>query len=182
MPLDDGSAPDFDTPLQLLRACHGRVERFAELAAHIADHLEEGTPPGRPVRESSGQVLRYFNQAAPLHHADEEEDLLPRLRPRLGPEEASELTALLAELAAEHEALDERWRELRPLLEALHDGRGVDRERYTEAARHFRDGQLDHVRRENAHLLPAAERLLDEEDRRALGAAMAQRRGVRHNR
>ncbi|MFP4615780.1 MAG: hemerythrin domain-containing protein [Thiohalorhabdus sp.] len=182
MSLDDGSAPDFDHPLALLRACHGRVERFAGLAARIAEHLEEGQPPARPVRESAGQVLRYFDQAAPLHHADEEEDLLPRLRPRLGPAEAPELTALLRALTAEHEALDEGWRELRPLLEALRNGRSVDRERYTAAARRFRDGQLDHVRRENAHLLPAADRLLDAEDHRALGAAMAQRRGVRHNR
>jgi hemerythrin-like domain-containing protein len=170
--------PDFSDPLALLRACHGRVERFAELALTIADRLAAEQAPDEEVIRAAGRVLRYFDEAAPLHHADEEHDLLPRLRPRLPAEEAARLTPLLDALAAEHAALDEHWAILRPLLVELSAGRPVEPTAYRAAARPFRDVQLDHLTRENDRILPAAEAHLSAEDLAALGAAMAQRRGV----
>ncbi|MFA9460147.1 hemerythrin domain-containing protein [Thiohalorhabdus methylotrophus] len=181
MPLEADSAPDFQSPLQLLRACHQRIERFADLAVRIAEHLPGDDPPAEPVRQSAGQVLRYFDQAAPLHHADEEEDLLPRLRGRLVAEPDPDLSALLDGLKAEHAGLENHWGTLRPLLDDLREGEPVEAARYRASAEAFRDAQLDHLQRENAHLLPAAEATLREEDIRDLGAAMAQRRGVRQN-
>lgn len=169
--------PDFSDPLGLLRACHGRVERFAELALTIADELD-GEPPGEAVSRTAGRVLRYFDEAAPLHHADEENDLLPRLRKRLPAEEAARLTPLLDALAAEHAALAEHWAVLRPLLTELHEGRAVDPTAYRAAARPFRDAELDHLTRENERILPAAETHLRTDDLAAMGAAMARRRGV----
>ncbi|HKJ71257.1 MAG TPA: hemerythrin domain-containing protein [Gammaproteobacteria bacterium] len=174
-------APDFTDPIGLLRACHGRVEHFAGLALRLADHPLEPVP-AEPVQQAAGQVLRYFEQAAPLHHADEEQDLLPRLRARLPGPPAAELEALLAGLAAEHAALDARWAELRPFLEALRDGRPVSPDAYREAAAAFQAAQADHLGRENARILPAAEAHLTAADRAAMGAAMARRRGVGQNR
>jgi hemerythrin-like domain-containing protein len=134
------------------------------------------------VREAAGKVLRYFDQAAPLHHADEEEDLLPRLRQRLDDRQASpELAGLLAGLHHEHSELDARWQALRPFLIELQGGRPVAAGAYREAAEAFYAAEMDHVSRENAHLLPAAETHLTAPDREALGRAMAHRRGVRQN-
>ena len=173
--------PDFSEPLALLRACHGRVERFAELALTIAERLVAGEAPPEEVTRAAGRVLRYFAEAAPLHHADEEQDLLPRLRPRLPGDEAARLGALLDALAQEHAALDEHWAILRPLLAELHAGRPVDPAAYHAAARPFRDVQLDHLSRENERILPAAEAHLTADDLAALGSAMAQRRGTAAN-
>lgn len=173
--------PDFSQPLALLRACHGRVERFAELALTIAERLVAEAAPPEEASRAAGRVLRYFDEAAPLHHADEEQDLIPRLRARLPAEETTRLTPLLDALATEHGALDEHWAILRPLLAELAAGRPVDPPTYRAAARPFRDAQLDHLSRENEHILPAAEGYLTADDRQALGSAMAQRRSTTAN-
>lgn len=177
---EDEAAPDFTDPVGLLRACHGRVERFAGLARQLADHPLDG-PPEEPVRQAAGRILRYFDQAAPLHHADEEADLLPRLRRRLGPEDGAELGPLMADLEREHAELDAHWTALRPLLMDLAAGEGVAPGAYRRLAEAFHGAQLDHVARENAHLLPAANAHLTAADREELGAAMARRRGVGQN-
>lgn len=175
------TAPDFDDPVGLLRACHGRVAHFAGLALRLAEHpLAER--PSEAVQEAAGKVLRYFDQAAPLHHADEEEDLLPRLQRRLvGERRPPGLAALLAGLADEHGELQDRWQALRPFLVELHQGRPVATDAYREAAEAFHAAEMDHVTRENNDLLPAAEAHLTAADREALGRAMARRRGVGQN-
>jgi len=176
------TAPDFDDPLGLLRACHGRVTHFAELALRLADHPSDSAAT-EAVQQAAGKVLRYFDQAAPLHHADEEEDLLPRLRQRLDDGQASgKLAGLLAGLADEHGELHSRWQALRPFLVELQQGRPVAADAFREAAEAFHAAEMDHVNRENTHLLPAAEAHLTAADREALGRAMAHRRGVRQNR
>lgn len=179
MPLNTATAPDFDDPLGLLRACHGRIERFAGLALRLAD--EPLAAPPQPVQEAAGQVLRYFERAGPMHHADEETDLLPALRHRLGSAPGGALGELLAGLAREHAELDGHWQALRPLLAELRAGRPVAPAAYAERARAFHAAQTGHLARENAHLLPAAETHLTGSDLAALGAAMARRRGVGQN-
>jgi hemerythrin-like domain-containing protein len=178
------TSPDFQNPLALLRACHGRVERFATLAARIADHLDEQGVPEEAAANAAGRVLRYFNQAAPLHHADEEADLLPRLRTRLRtrlPEPAApELRELLTGLEGEHQWLDGHWQGLKPLLERVARGEAVSAD-FRARAEAFRDAQLDHLARENRWILPAAEQHLGASDWAAIGNAMARRRGVGQN-
>lgn len=180
MHLDSPVAPDFSDPIGLLRACHGRVERFADLARRLADFPLDRQPE-ESVRQAAGQVLRYFEQAAPLHHADEEQDLLPQLRRRLHADPDGELSALLKDLEGEHGELEDHWAALRPLLKALREGHAVDSAAYGEAALAFHAAQTDHVNRENRLLLPAAQSHLTAADLDALGAAMARRRGVGQN-
>jgi hemerythrin-like domain-containing protein len=168
-------APDFSDPVGLLRACHGRIEHFVGLARRAAEYRLD--PPDPAVPPAAARILRYFDQAAPLHHADEEQDLLPLLRAHAG----EELAQLLAGLAAEHAELDRRWGVLRPLLAELAAGSGVAPEPYRRAAVAFEEAMLDHLERENTHLLPAAEARLTATERRRLGAAMARRRGVGQN-
>jgi hemerythrin-like domain-containing protein len=181
MPPSDAIAPDFQHPLALLRACHERMERFATLAVRIGDHLDAAGTPATAAAGSAGRVLRYFDQAAPQHHADEETDLLPRLRTRLAEPAPPELAQLLGGLAGEHHALDAQWGALRPALVALAEGRAVLASDYRTRAAAFEEAQRDHVARENRWLLPACEAHLTAADWAAIGAAMAQRRGVGQN-
>ena len=72
-------APDFGTPLAMLTACHDKVRHFAALSLKLAAHIEAKGCDDE-AREPASNILRYFDVAAPLHHADEEEDLFPALR------------------------------------------------------------------------------------------------------
>lgn len=164
------SLPGFDSPIEMLLACHDKVRRFAGLCPRLDQHAAlHGAD--EEARAAAASVLRYFQLAAPLHHADEEEDLFPALR-ELG--DAS-LTARIDELDAEHGHLGELWYCLQPWLEAMSQG-----------ARHPAPPELgafatlypEHASREEREVYPAAVRLPP--DRLAgIGQRMAQRRGAR---
>src|SRR5262245_25640445 len=57
-----------------LLECHERIRNFCALACRLA----EG-PPSEQAREAAAQLVRYFTVALPLHVADEEESIRPRL-------------------------------------------------------------------------------------------------------
>lgn len=110
-------SPHIDDPMALLRACHEKVVRFTTLAQRLQAHVRaQGVD--EQAREAAQAVLRYFMLAAPLHHADEDDDLFVVLR-ELG---QPPLTARIDALQAEHDALAERWDEVRPWLEAIASG------------------------------------------------------------
>jgi iron-sulfur cluster repair protein YtfE (RIC family) len=62
--------------VELLLDCHARIRTFVDLAERIAV-----TPalPKTDIREAAHAVRRYFTEALPLHVADEERTVLPRL-------------------------------------------------------------------------------------------------------
>ncbi|MBL8623303.1 MAG: hemerythrin domain-containing protein [Myxococcales bacterium] len=78
-----------------LLACHERIHRFTALAARL------GTPDGTAAEraEAAAGVVRYFTVALPLHAADEDASLAPRLA---GGDPA--VDAALAQMTAEHVA------------------------------------------------------------------------------
>lgn len=79
----------------LLTACHARIRRFLALAARLATTT---TVSATEVRESAGQIRRYFAEALPLHIADEEELILPRLAGK-----SAAVDEALATMHADHE-------------------------------------------------------------------------------
>lgn len=115
--LPEAVSPRIDDPMALLRACHEKVIRFTTLAqrlqAHVRDHGVDAQ-----AQEAAQAVLRYFTLAAPLHHADEDEDLFVVLR-GLG---NAALTARIDALQAEHDTLGALWADIRPWLEAIARG------------------------------------------------------------
>lgn len=163
-------APGFDEPLAMLRACHERIQRqcatLAKLAAHLRrDGLTEA------ARQAAADIHRYFSSAGRQHHADEEQDLFPRLRSEPA------LTGLLDTLTREHVAMESLWQRLEPLLAAPDTIHDLDA--FAILAGEFNALYRQHVARENSELLPQAEQLLSVEQQRELGAHMAARRGVR---
>ncbi len=86
-----------DGPCDLLLACHDRIRHFLALARRVG----EQPAPASDVGDAARSVARYFAEAFPLHVADEEESLRPRLAGR-----DPTLDAHLAAMAHDHGAHD----------------------------------------------------------------------------
>ena len=175
LPLNLVRAPaaGFDEPFEMLAACHERVERMLALLervqAHVATHGADGD-----ARQAARDVMRYFDQAAPHHHEDEERHVLPRLR-------AQGQAALADRLHADHEAMGAAWRRLREDLVALAE-RG---ERAVVPAPGAASGWAAftalyraHVALEDGQAFPLAAAQADPAARAAMGQEMAARRGL----
>ncbi len=91
-----GRAPGGESLVESLAACHQRIRRFVELAAVIASP-DAARRPARELGEAAAAVHRYFAIALPLHVADEDLSLTPRLVGR-----DPVVDAALARLAVEH--------------------------------------------------------------------------------
>ncbi len=163
-------APGLDQPLAMLRACHERIQRQCATLAKLATHLRrDGLTDA--ARQAAADIHRYFSSAGRRHHADEEQDLFPRLRTEPA------LTGLLDTLTREHVAMESLWQRLEPLLAAPDTIHDLDA--FAGLAGEFNALYRQHIARENSELLPQAEQLLSVEQQRELGARMAARRGVR---
>jgi hypothetical protein len=64
-----------------LSDCHRRIEKFLEQIIRVCT-TARGGELNAGQREALEVALRYFRQAAPLHTADEETSLFPRVRER----------------------------------------------------------------------------------------------------
>lgn len=196
-PFPGHSAPaaGFEVPLEMLAACHGRVqaqgETLLKLQAHLARHGVD-----EDARTAARAVLRYFDLAAPLHHRDEEEDLFPALRACAehdgpGPpaadaarDEAADpggrqaLLQLLATLTDQHRGFETQWAALRPALQAVADGPPDQALPCLDGAADFVAAYAAHIALEEGELLPLAVRWLDAPVLDRVGRAMRLRRGV----
>ena len=169
--LSDHTAPSFDDPLGMLAACHGRIERQLSTLDRLQRYLPEH---GADIdaRAAARGILRYFDTAAPNHHADEEASLFPRLK-RMQPDRADRL---IADLAAEHEALAAKWRRLRPLLTGIAAGTRANLSARQVAE--IRTAYAAHIAREESELFPLAAATFDAATLAEIGSEMAARRGV----
>lgn len=163
------SIPSFESPIDLLTACHDKVRRFASLCGRLAEHTARHGADDQ-ARTAAAGIVRYFTIAAPLHHADEEEDLFPALRDLQDPA----LQATMQALEQDHGALDALWEQARPWLERVQQGTA---EPAPEALALFAAHYLAHVDREEREVFPFATRLPDE-TLLAIGERMARRRGA----
>ena len=69
-------APASSTPLEMLQGCHVRIRHFMQLSRTLSQALDA---PQAEIAEAAAALVRYFSQALPLHEADENETLFPRL-------------------------------------------------------------------------------------------------------
>ena len=65
-----------DDPVDLLLACHMRIRHFGQLASALPGAQEAGAAD---VIDAAQRLHRYFTVALPLHVADEDESVRPRL-------------------------------------------------------------------------------------------------------
>jgi hemerythrin-like domain-containing protein len=160
----------FETPVAMLEACHERIRHYSTLLVKLAVHLDRHGVDSEAINAAQA-VLRYFDVAAPLHHADEEQDLFPALLTHGG----DGLSEKIRALEAEHVELDALWAELRSKLGLIVSGAPAVLSR--EEARHFFTRYFAHAAREETEIYPYADTLLDNATLADIGRRMASRRG-----
>lgn len=102
------------TPLEMLLGCHARIRHFTQLGRTLAD--AESVPP-KEIAEAAAAVFRYFSLALPLHQADEDKSLFPRIQGALP--DGGLIREAAETMVEQHRAIDELVAELLSTCSAL---------------------------------------------------------------
>jgi len=181
MPVSIGAQENnFANPLGLLADCHRRIERFLGVLLRVAAEARGG-PLNAERRQAMESALSYFHRAAPLHTADEDEDLFPELR-RVAGSDSAQIMARISQLESEHAIatawhhqvhdIGERWLRHNYLL--LYEAADL-RRALTSLTELYRG----HIAVEENEIFPVAEEALSAFEKDAIGRRMALRRGAR---
>jgi hemerythrin-like domain-containing protein len=167
-------AAGFEAPFAMLEACHERIVRtlalLRRLRTHVAQHGAD-----RQARQAARDVLRYFDQAAPQHHLDEERHVLPALEATGDPA----LLALASRLREDHRRMEDRWALARAVLSELAEGRLPRLEPAQEdTLAAFADLYTAHLAAEEQVAFPSASARLDTAALEVMSADMRSRRGA----
>lgn len=169
--LNAAPAPGFDEPLEMLLACHERIQAQCETLRKLVEYLPLHGNDAQTAQAAQA-ILRYFDSAGRHHHEDEERDLFPHM---LASDNGA-ARALIARLQEEHLDMDAAWQLLRQPLLNIAAARTNQLDK--RIAMKFIDIHNRHIATENAELLPLAGKLLNARHLRAMGHSMAVRRGV----
>lgn len=168
---------DHEHPFEWLRACHDRVERTLDLLQRLVAHVD-GHGADTPAAQAAAQVQRYFDQAAPLHHEDEERHVFPCVC-AMGD---ARLDALVERLQADHAAMADDWAQLRLLLLRLQAAAGDAGWRWSsddrECLARFVRRYESHIAIEEGEIFAAAEQVMAAADRVAMTEDMMRRRAI----
>jgi pyridoxamine 5'-phosphate oxidase len=173
----DFSAPaaGFDQPVEMWLACHKRVLRFSALIKRLAEHVAaHGANDEAQVTATS--IRRYFNEAAPRHHDDEELDMFPLLRERADGTADAEALAATNHVEDEHLVMAGLWKALDAELAAIASGQPIALDAHQ--CDRFESLYRRHIEIEEQIVLPALKRRLTADDWKAIGRTMAERRGL----
>jgi hemerythrin-like domain-containing protein len=175
--LPHARSPDagFDQPFAMLDACHDRVRRSLDLLRRLVEHLQT-VGHDADARSAAHDVWRYFEIAAPAHHADEELHVLPRLQ------QSGDLwlADVARRLQADHDELRAVWLQLGPLLRELHESMSALSARSLDTL-HALTGQFvaiheRHLRLEDSFAFPAVREHIGSDELAAMGREMQRRR------
>ncbi len=159
----------------MLLACHQRIRNFTAIAARLADAQAAAAAE---VANAAEAVHRYYSIALPLHEADENESVYPRLRRNLSDEQER---ASLQAMVDQHGPIDEVVARLLPRWAALKDSpeklAACAAELHSDAAR-LHELWREHLALEEAIVFPLIRSRLGPDDLRAIHAEMKQRRGI----
>jgi hemerythrin-like domain-containing protein len=171
-----GPSAGFDDPLAMLGACHDRVRSslalLQRLQAHVAIHGADAD-----AQSAARDVRRYFNNAAPAHHEDEERHVVPVLMASTDPQAV--VTA--ARLLDDHRRLRLMWSDLEARLARIEQGHATEAAELDRLVKDFVALHDQHLALEDELAFPSFERdtaALGPAHRQAMGQEMAERRGV----
>ena len=105
------NTPSFEDPIAMLLACHGKIRLFCAELSLLPEHLALYGWDDVAV-SSAKRICQYFNQAAPLHHLDEEADLFPAYQSLATQQDI----ALIEQLCAHHLDMEQTWQRLNTQL------------------------------------------------------------------
>jgi hemerythrin-like domain-containing protein len=155
----------------MLQECHARIRYFIGVAGNVARAEDVADSE---IREAVQRVARYFSEALPLHIADEEESIEPRLSGR-----SPELDASLAAMRREHVQHEGQLQELLEICVTLsgspekhRDLRGA----LLGVASNLESAFSAHLDKEERIVLPAIERLLTKQEQDAIISEIRARR------
>lgn len=169
------NAPGFDQPLAVLKHCHDRIRKQLNTLDKLLQHLPEHGSDEQAMQAAKA-VLRYFNEAAPLHHEDEEIDLLPTLQATATGKDAAQLQEYLPLILEQHHQMVALWGILEQQLQAIANAESALLSN-TDVA-HFKEIYTDHMQTEETKIAPMAMRIFSDEQMKNFGASMQQRRGI----
>jgi iron-sulfur cluster repair protein YtfE (RIC family) len=96
----------------LLMGCHERIRYFTAMSSRLATAEDQPAPQ---IEQAAGALVRYFTVSLPLHEADENESLHPRLRSAA----SAAVAAASEEMVRQHAGIDAVVAELLPLWEKV---------------------------------------------------------------
>ncbi len=169
------SAPSFDQPLAVLKHCHDRIRKQLATLEKLVPHLAQDGADGE-AQKAALAVLKYFQNAAPLHHDDEEIDLLPTLVQTAQAADAELLATLLPTILQQHQQMASLWQVLETQLNLISTGSAADLNKLDVTA--FQTLYQAHMQIEETQIAPMAMRLFSPEQMYKLGRAMQARRGI----
>ena len=169
------NAPGFDQPLAVLKHCHDRIRKQLTTLDKLIQHLPEHGCDEQATQAAKA-VLRYFNEAAPLHHEDEEIDLLPTLQLTATGDDATLLKEYLPLILEQHHQMGAQWSVLEQELQAIAKAESAHLSEANVAQ--FKEIYAGHMQIEETMIAPMAMRLFSADQMSKLGAAMQHRRGI----
>jgi iron-sulfur cluster repair protein YtfE (RIC family) len=164
--------PKTEDAVDLLIGCHQRIRHFTGVAIKLAH--AQGAAPDEICQAAAG-VHRYYSVSLPLHEADEDQTLQPRLR-AVADEPLHH--ALLA-MADQHQAIDELIERLLPLLVLVRDKPDTLSEvggEMCSITKALEEIFRAHLQMEEEVIFPAIRQALPEQAREEMLREMQQRR------
>jgi hemerythrin-like domain-containing protein len=165
--------PQEEDALSLLLGCHQRIRHFSDVAWRLA---ESPQAPDLDRADAARAVLRYYTIALPLHEADENESLYPRLKSVLPPGELAEANQAMVD---QHVGIDVAVAELIPMWREIEWNPSVQEglsERLRNCTIRLRELWNVHLALEEEQVVPAMRRYLSEADLLAVQQEMRLRR------
>jgi pyridoxamine 5'-phosphate oxidase len=169
------TAPDFNQPIAVLKHCHDRIRKQLQTMQNLLAHLPKHGADA-DAQKAAQAVLKYFNNAAHLHHEDEEQNLVPMLQATARDADAVLLKELVPAILAGHEQMDRDWNIIKSQLDQIANGQSSALS--ARDVQGFCDTYAAHMAVEEANIAPMAKRLFSPEQMAQLGSAMQVRRGI----
>jgi pyridoxamine 5'-phosphate oxidase len=169
------TAPDFSQPIAVLKHCHDRIRKQLATLQNLLAHLPQHGADDQ-ARQAAQAVLKYFNNAAHLHHEDEEHNLLPMLDATARGADADVLHEMMPRLLAQHQQMDADWNIIKSQLDKI--ATGTDTALSAPAVEKFVADYTAHMEQEEQNIAPMAKRIFSPAQMQELGEAMQARRGI----
>jgi hypothetical protein len=169
--MNDNTTPGFDDPLGMLRASQQQILDHCTLLEDLVERCTGQEIDGE-ARQAAQQITRCFSSSAALHQRDMEADLYPHLN-----RQSLKLADLVQGLKQGYKDIAARWETIAPTLRQL-PADGFSSE-FSRVARDYCERYRQQINREKIEFLPFVSSSFSQQQLRAVGEAMAARRGAR---
>jgi hemerythrin-like domain-containing protein len=158
--------------VDLLMGCHEQIRHFTAMSARLATAVDQ---PSHEIAQAAEALIRHFTISLPLHEADENESLHPRLR-RAAP---AAMAAASEEMVRQHVSIDAVVAELLPLWTLVqrdpHKLRDVASQ-MADKSRQLQELWDTHLSLEEQTVFPAMQEFLSTQELEAIRDEMQSRR------